>query len=189
MPPLRRVFRELHPVLRVAFVLATLLAAGYTTRLAMYMYDETRTGYSALDRTFFRNHSCLSSYTEAARLAPTGANIFDPKVYAVEGAGGELKERSIGSFEVDLYQYPPPFLVLPVAAEKAGLDFFEVRRLWFVIQMIVLVAGLAITAVLLGGLTAKIAGAAVACRGFPLCGEGSLGGGAQHVQLTHRVVA
>lgn len=50
-------------------------------------------------------------------------------------------------------------------------------------------AGLAITAVLLGGLTAKIEGAAVACRGFPLCGDGSLGGGAQHVQLTHRTVA
>jgi heme A synthase len=50
-------------------------------------------------------------------------------------------------------------------------------------------AALAIVAVLLGGLTAKIAGGAVACRGFPLCGPGSLGGGAQHVQLTHRVVA
>jgi heme A synthase len=50
-------------------------------------------------------------------------------------------------------------------------------------------AGLAITIVLLGALTAKLPGAAVACKGFPLCGEGSLGGGAQHVQLTHRVLA
>ena len=50
-------------------------------------------------------------------------------------------------------------------------------------------AGLAIVAVLMGGLTAKVAGAAVACAGFPLCGDGSLGGGAQHIQLTHRVVA
>jgi heme A synthase len=50
-------------------------------------------------------------------------------------------------------------------------------------------AALAIVAVLLGGLTAKVAAGAVACRGFPLCGEGSLGGGAQHVQLTHRLVA
>ena len=50
-------------------------------------------------------------------------------------------------------------------------------------------AALALTAVLLGALTAKLPSAAVACQGFPLCGEGSLGGGAQHVQLTHRVVA
>jgi heme A synthase len=41
----------------------------------------------------------------------------------------------------------------------------------------------------MGGLTAKLPDAAIACRGFPFCGEGSLGGGAQHVQLTHRVLA
>jgi cytochrome c oxidase assembly protein subunit 15 len=52
-----------------------------------------------------------------------------------------------------------------------------------------LAAGLALTAVLLGGLTAKLPNAAIACKGFPLCGAGSLGGGAQHVQLTHRVIA
>ena len=50
-------------------------------------------------------------------------------------------------------------------------------------------AAMALLVVLLGGLTAKIPGAAVACAGFPLCGDGSLGGGAQHVQLTHRVLA
>ena len=50
-------------------------------------------------------------------------------------------------------------------------------------------AGMALAIVILGGMTAKVAGAAVACVGFPLCGEGSLGGGAQHLQLTHRVLA
>ena len=50
-------------------------------------------------------------------------------------------------------------------------------------------AVLALLVVLLGGLTAKIPDAAVACAGFPLCGAGSLGGGAQHVQLTHRILA
>ncbi len=50
-------------------------------------------------------------------------------------------------------------------------------------------AMLALLVVLLGGLTAKLPGAAVACAGFPLCGPGSLGGAAQHVQLTHRILA
>jgi cytochrome c oxidase assembly protein subunit 15 len=50
-------------------------------------------------------------------------------------------------------------------------------------------AALALLAVVMGAMTAKIANAAIACRGFPFCGEGSLGGGAQHVQLTHRVIA
>jgi heme A synthase len=50
-------------------------------------------------------------------------------------------------------------------------------------------AALALLVVIMGGLTAKIPNAAVACVGFPLCGAGSLGGGAQHVQLTHRILA
>jgi heme a synthase len=56
-------------------------------------------------------------------------------------------------------------------------------------RAILAAAGLALLVILMGGLTAKIPDAAVACRGFPLCGDGSLGGGAQHVQLTHRVLA
>jgi heme A synthase len=50
-------------------------------------------------------------------------------------------------------------------------------------------AVMALLVVVLGGLTAKLPNAAVACVGFPLCGDGSLGGGAQHVQLTHRILA
>jgi heme A synthase len=50
-------------------------------------------------------------------------------------------------------------------------------------------AVLALVVVTMGAFTAKIPDAAVACAGFPLCGEGSLGGGPQHVQLTHRVLA
>ncbi len=50
-------------------------------------------------------------------------------------------------------------------------------------------AVLALLTVMMGGMVAKWAGAAVACAGFPLCGPGSLGGGAQHIQLTHRLLA
>ena len=50
-------------------------------------------------------------------------------------------------------------------------------------------AVMALLVVILGGMTAKVQGAAVACVGFPLCGAGSLGGGAQHLQLTHRILA
>jgi heme A synthase len=51
-------------------------------------------------------------------------------------------------------------------------------------------AALAFLAVVMGGLVAKYPGAAVACPGFPLCGETPAGvpAGASHVQLTHRVL-
>lgn len=50
-------------------------------------------------------------------------------------------------------------------------------------------AALALLVVVMGGLTAKIEGAAVACVGFPFCGEASTGGAGQHVQITHRLLA
>jgi heme A synthase len=52
-------------------------------------------------------------------------------------------------------------------------------------------AALALVTVVLGGLVAKYPGGAVACPGFPLCGETPAGvaAGAAHVQLTHRVLA
>ncbi|HEV7704456.1 MAG TPA: COX15/CtaA family protein [Gemmatimonadaceae bacterium] len=48
-------------------------------------------------------------------------------------------------------------------------------------------AALALATILFGGLTAKIPGANSACEGFPLC-RGALIP-AQHVQITHRVLA
>lgn len=51
-------------------------------------------------------------------------------------------------------------------------------------------AGMALLAVIMGGLTAKFPGAAVACPSFPLCGTNpDVVGGGVHVQLTHRVLA
>ena len=51
-------------------------------------------------------------------------------------------------------------------------------------------AALALLAVVLGGLTAKVPDAAVACPSFPHCGSNpAAAAGAAHVQLTHRVLA
>jgi heme A synthase len=49
---------------------------------------------------------------------------------------------------------------------------------------------MALLTVVMGGLTAKYPGAAVACRDFPLCGANpDVVPAAVHVQLTHRVLA
>ena len=51
-------------------------------------------------------------------------------------------------------------------------------------------AAVALATVVMGGLTAKYPGAAVACPGFPLCGTNpDVLAAAVHVQLTHRVLA
>jgi heme a synthase len=51
-------------------------------------------------------------------------------------------------------------------------------------------AALALIVVVMGGLTAKVPGGAVACLDFPLCGANPrVDPGAVHVQLTHRILA
>ena len=51
-------------------------------------------------------------------------------------------------------------------------------------------AVVALLTVVMGGLTAKYPGSAVACQGFPLCGRNAdVLPAAVHVQLTHRVLA
>lgn len=139
-----------------AFVIAALLiaalAATYVARLTIFMFDPSKADYSVLPaRPFFRGHSCLTSYTEAARLAPSGVNIFDISQYATEPRSGQFEPRYIGRFEVDLYQYPPAFLVLPAAASTVGLDFFQVRKLWFVMQAALLVGVMLLLARWVGG--------------------------------------
>lgn len=49
----------------------------------------------------------------------------------------------------------------------------------------------ALFVIALGGLTAKVPHAAVACPSFPLCGESPAGtpAGVAHIQLTHRILA
>ena len=123
-----------------------------TVRLSHFMLDHTRADLSVLpNRAFFRAHSCLSSYTEAARLASTGANVFDIAQYSDPQRPGENQPRFIGPFEVDLYQYPPAFLILPRTAVAAGLGFLTTRQAWFAIQSIVLMAAMVVLARWVGG--------------------------------------
>ena len=51
-------------------------------------------------------------------------------------------------------------------------------------------AAMALLAVVMGGLTAKYPGAAVACQSFPLCGANpDVQRAAVQIQLTHRIIA
>ena len=60
----------------------------------------------------------------------------------------------------------------------------RIRRGTFVAALVGLLV------VMLGGLTAKVPGAAWGCLGFPLCnGQLIPSGGPQHVQMTHRLLA
>ena len=126
------------------WVALVLLATVQTGRLSVFMHDAGRTDCSVFPaRGFFHTHICLSAYTEAARLAPTAANIFAVATYA---------DRRIGPFQIDLYQYPPAFLLLGAAFNGVSADFLTVRAIWFAAQSLSLMAACLALAVWIGGM-------------------------------------
>src|SRR5262249_37133090 len=117
-----------HRVLAGAWVLLGIVAAAQTARLCLFMRDPTRTSRSVLRGSgFFRAHSCLTAYVAAAAFERHGYDtIYDPDLY-----GGDEWESFIGPLSVDLYEYPPTFLPLPMLASRTGGDYFRLRTLWF----------------------------------------------------------
>jgi alpha-1,2-mannosyltransferase len=133
-----------------AWCLAALVAVVTSAQLAWFVHDPAATAHSVLPfNAFFRTHSCLSSYTEAARLlADPRANVYDPAAYM---------DRRIGPLEIDLYQYPPAFLLLPRAALAATGDFFTIRAVWHLAQVWLLAGAMLATAAWIGGRTGTTA--------------------------------
>jgi hypothetical protein len=76
------------------FILGLMIATCYTVRLSGFMLDATRADLSVFPRRkFFREHACLTSYTEAARFAAEGLNIYEVQRYVDIPKPGEYKDR------------------------------------------------------------------------------------------------
>ena len=146
-------YQRLHWPAVIAVVTVLGAATVYTARLSYFMLDETRADLSVLpNRAFFRAHSCLSAYTEAARLAPTGVNIFESGRSTRPGAAGPERatvHRAFRSRPVPISADVPR--VLPRAPVAAGLDFLTIRKVWFAVQSIVLFATMVLLARWIGG--------------------------------------
>lgn len=131
------------PLVLAFWLLLVGVAVVQTVKLSTFMHDADRTDLSVLpERPFFCTHACLSAYTEASRLAPLGANVYDPAVY---------RDRRIGRLEVDLFQYPPAFLLLGGSLRALSEDFFVNRAVWFALQSLALLAVMLALALWIGG--------------------------------------
>jgi hypothetical protein len=122
---------------RFGAIVLAVIALAQIARLTLFMLDGTSRQHSILPLSdTIAEHSCLSAYHTAAELVRdgSGAELYEPGAYA----------GRIGSFRKDLYQYPPPFVLLPRAVGAvAGHDFFRMRALWFPLCLLPLVGALA----------------------------------------------
>lgn len=136
----------------IVWTVVSLLGAGYFARVSYFMVDADAAEYGVSPGDeFMRTHNCLTAYYRAAVAQRAGvANVYDPVVY--QGRDEEPDTvRMIGPFAIDLYEYPPPFLVPVCAVLAVSDDFMAWRAAWFAFEALLLGATLLLLAAWIGG--------------------------------------
>jgi len=135
--------------------LATLAALILLTRLCVFIVNPAAVGWAispsrGLGLQF--THSCLSAYYVAARAVPTVPNVYEYELYSfpAESPTAIRKPRRIEMFNIDVYEYPPPFLLLPRTLAVLAPDFLRFRMVWFALNGAVVLIGLLIVAQMFG---------------------------------------
>lgn len=138
--------------LKVVSVLASVAALVLLGRLAMFMLYPAEPHWSFLPSSNWEvRHSCLSSYFVAAQ-APEPRLIYDDRLYSQPGGDPKAPRtpRTLGAFNIDVYEYPPPFLLVPRLLAALFPDFLDFRLAWFVLNLGVLVLALWLVARAMG---------------------------------------
>ncbi len=139
--------------LKIVSGLATVAALVQLAVLTVFMIAPAQTAYSTIPGSAWElRHSCLTAYFVAAEAAGRGADIFDASLYtAPDDTGtGQRKARMLGPFGVDVYEYPPPFLLVPRAFRFLTTDFFRMRPLWFGVNAAIVLLAMLVVARRLG---------------------------------------
>jgi hypothetical protein len=140
--------------LLVISALGTLAAIVEIGRLTVFMADSSRAEYSFLPKSAWETrHSCVSAYFVAARAASSTPNVYADSLYTSpdDDPTKIRKALTIGRFGIDVYEYPPTFLLLPRALRLAAPDFDRFRLLWFGLEGAVVLFGIVVLARLIGG--------------------------------------
>ncbi len=153
-----------HRFLFVSWVVLSLFVSFRLTTMSIFMLDARKVEYAVNSKiqtlwtvsnpeTKQPTHNCFTAGAIAAHLAAQNAeNIYRRDHYFVAPEEGTAFRKTIGNtFKIDPYQYPPPFLLLPRLILAIGPDFFQARTYWFVLNLLVCGATVAVLATWLGG--------------------------------------
>jgi uncharacterized membrane protein len=135
---------------RVVFAIGALLLLLQLLLAAAFIIDPTLARWESRPWTPQRsNHSCVSSYWVACDRIRDAADVYAEDIYSLPqvNAAAPRVGRPIGPLIVDQYEYPPAFLVLPRLIMAATSDFWGFRRVWFALNLAVVVAGVILVAV------------------------------------------
>jgi hypothetical protein len=113
---------------------ATVLAVFQLVRLTVFTVAPTRDDFAAVPwSTFSRHHYCATAYFVAGGAAREATNVYDNTLYDHPDsvATAQRRPRTIDGFNVDVYEYPPPFLLLPRLLMRVAPGFTRFRMVWF----------------------------------------------------------
>jgi hypothetical protein len=137
------------PGIRRLFAIGAPLLVAQLLLAAAFIMDPSLARWDASPWTPQRsNHSCVSSYWVACAAVRIAPDVYAEEIYSIPQADPAAARvgRPIGPFVIDQYEYPPAFLVLPRLIASATGDFWTFRRVWFALNLAVVVAGLVIVA-------------------------------------------
>lgn len=138
--------------LKVVALIATVLALLQLGRLTVFMVDSAKTRYSLVPTSDWEvQHSCFSAYFIAGQFAAI-RNVYDDSLYSLPDTDltRPRTARRIGPFKVDVFEYPPPFLLLPRALQWVIPGFTDLRMLWFGLNGALILLGIVAIACFLG---------------------------------------
>src|ERR1700758_3379362 len=142
--------------LKIISGVATIAALLQLARLCVFIVNPAAVGYAIgplRGPGLTITHSCVSAYFVAARSVPTVPDVYNEELYSLasEKPDAIRKPKRIGPFNIDVYEYPPPFLLLPRAVAILAPDFLHFRMIWFALSGTVVLSELLAVVRLIGG--------------------------------------
>lgn len=141
--PIREAASRAPLAIRVVFLAGTVLVGVQLAWLVPFIIDPGRSEWeSGPWAPMFSRHSCVSSYWVADQAISTTPDVYSERLYSVPQADPTMRRvaRRLGPLNIDQYEYPPTFLLLPRLLAHATPDFWGFRRLWFALNLAVVVA-------------------------------------------------
>jgi hypothetical protein len=122
---------------RFAFVGGTLLVGVQLIWLVPFILDPTRSSWGpGVTAPLPSTHSCVSAYWIADVSVSRAPNLYDESLSSIPQRDPSARRvpRTMGPFNIDAFEYPPTFLVLPRVMRLIAPDFWDFRQLWFALN-------------------------------------------------------
>jgi alpha-1,2-mannosyltransferase len=162
------------PLARALFVAGCVAVGAQLAWLTPFVIDPARaTWRSSPLGPMASAHSCLSSYWVAGQVVRQTPDVYDERLYNLPNPDPAAirTARKLGPFNIDNYEYPPPFLIVPRLLASVTPDFWAFRRVWFALNLaVVAIAAIAVAR----RLDARLGTHAVWLTPFVLAGPASI---------------